>query len=145
MECPPPLLPVKGHLANWVVPPKNGMYGVGDLVQYGCKDPFFLQGEASIVCTETGFWSHPPPFCVEKSDDTIDAYSWNILGFEFEITSSFDPEHSELCELFQNLFFSTSLLLITCVSAFIDNDVFLKLFKFLVCGFSFPWMICLIF
>lgn len=36
---------------------------------------FQIVGEASIVCTENGFWSHPPPFCMTPSEirntDTI--------------------------------------------------------------------------
>lgn len=41
----------------------GGRYAVGSLVQFACKGAHQLEGEASIICTETGFWSHPPPFC----------------------------------------------------------------------------------
>lgn len=39
-------------------------YPVGDLVIYACHKGYEMVGESSIVCTETGFWSHPPPFCM---------------------------------------------------------------------------------
>ncbi|CAG9781723.1 unnamed protein product [Diatraea saccharalis] len=69
--CPEPLVPEHGRL---LTVPKHGQHTVGDLVSFTCDDMFHLAGEASIVCTETGFWSHPPPFCgpVEQTGvDTI--------------------------------------------------------------------------
>lgn len=41
----------------------GGRYAVGSLVQFACRGAHALEGEASIICTETGYWSHPPPFC----------------------------------------------------------------------------------
>lgn len=41
----------------------GGRYAVGSLVQFACRGAHLLEGEASIICTETGYWSHPPPFC----------------------------------------------------------------------------------
>ena len=38
-------------------------HAVGALITFSCSEGHSLSGEASIVCTETGFWSHPPPFC----------------------------------------------------------------------------------
>lgn len=70
IQCPSPLMPAHGKLAEWVSIPLSGMYGVGDLVQYNCNEGYNLTGEASIVCTETGFWSHPPPFCTLPNNIT---------------------------------------------------------------------------
>lgn len=64
VQCPPPVLPVNGHLIQSESPGMDGgRYAVGSLVQFACKGAHLLEGEASIICTETGFWSHPPPFC----------------------------------------------------------------------------------
>lgn len=37
--------------------------GVGASLRYACHDRYQLIGEPSIVCTETGHWSHPAPTC----------------------------------------------------------------------------------
>lgn len=72
--CPDPLVPEKGRL---LIEPssKHGKYTVGDLMIYDCEDGYDIVGESSIVCTENGYWSHPPPFCllpsVIKKADTI--------------------------------------------------------------------------
>ncbi|ERL89483.1 hypothetical protein D910_06849 [Dendroctonus ponderosae] len=64
VQCPPPVLPINGHLIQSESPGMDGeRYAVGSLVQFACKGAHLLEGEASIICTETGFWSHPPPFC----------------------------------------------------------------------------------
>ncbi|KAL1517086.1 hypothetical protein ABEB36_000895 [Hypothenemus hampei] len=64
IQCPPPVLPVNGHLIQSESPGMDGFrYAVGSLVQFACKGAHLLEGEASIICTETGIWSHPPPFC----------------------------------------------------------------------------------
>merc|ERR1740129_637250 len=41
----------------------NGHYLVGNTVQYSCHEGYVLIGEPIIRCTETGLWSHAPPFC----------------------------------------------------------------------------------
>ncbi|XP_063225322.1 locomotion-related protein Hikaru genki [Bacillus rossius redtenbacheri] len=56
--CPPPPPPVNGRLLD-----EGGDYRVGAALQFSCLDRHQLVGEATIVCTETGLWSHPPPFC----------------------------------------------------------------------------------
>ena len=56
--CPPPLPPVNGRLVD-----EGPHYHVGSAVQFMCNERHQLIGESSVVCTETGFWSHPPPFC----------------------------------------------------------------------------------
>lgn len=64
IQCPPPVLPVNGHLIQSEAPGMDGgRYAVGSLVQFACTGAHHLEGEASIICTETGHWSHPPPFC----------------------------------------------------------------------------------
>nr|XP_015833029.1 PREDICTED: locomotion-related protein Hikaru genki isoform X2 [Tribolium castaneum] len=64
IQCPPPVIPVNGHLIqSEAAGMDGGRYAVGSLVQFACRGAHQLEGEASIICTETGFWSHPPPFC----------------------------------------------------------------------------------
>jgi len=57
IQCPPPLPPKNGRLLD------TGHYLVGNTVQYFCKEGFVLIGEPVIRCTESGLWSHAPPFC----------------------------------------------------------------------------------
>ena len=57
IQCPPPLPPTNGRLLD------SGHYLVGNTVQYFCKEGFVLIGEPVIRCTESGLWSHAPPFC----------------------------------------------------------------------------------
>ncbi|CAH1372424.1 unnamed protein product [Tenebrio molitor] len=64
IQCPPPIIPVNGHLIqSEAAGMDGGRYAVGSLVQFACRGAHQLEGEASIICTENGFWSHPPPFC----------------------------------------------------------------------------------
>ena len=60
IQCPPPLPPKNGRLLD------TGHYLVGNTVQYFCKEGFVLIGEPVIRCTESGLWSHAPPFCKFK-------------------------------------------------------------------------------
>ncbi|KAH0818636.1 hypothetical protein GEV33_004155 [Tenebrio molitor] len=63
IQCPPPIIPVNGHLIqSEAAGMDGGRYAVGSLVQFACRGAHQLEGEASIICTENGFWSHPPPF-----------------------------------------------------------------------------------
>lgn len=58
------MAPVHGHLIqSESAGMDGGRYAVGSLVQFACRGAHVLEGEASIICTETGYWSHPPPFC----------------------------------------------------------------------------------
>ncbi|CAK1588528.1 unnamed protein product [Parnassius mnemosyne] len=72
--CPNAIVPENARLLTQVSA-RNGKYAVGDLITYGCDDGYQVLGESSIVCTENGFWSHPPPFCLPPSEirktDTI--------------------------------------------------------------------------
>lgn len=54
----PPAIPHGWHsgLAKAVFAP-------GTSVSYSCEPGFALTGMASIHCTESGAWSHPPPVC----------------------------------------------------------------------------------
>jgi hypothetical protein len=65
VQCPQPLIPINGRIdgTNGLVQYGQKRYSVGALVTFSCTEGHTLIGEASIVCTETGFWSHPPPFC----------------------------------------------------------------------------------
>ncbi|KAF2898760.1 hypothetical protein ILUMI_07417 [Ignelater luminosus] len=64
IQCSPPVIPVNGHLIqSESAGMDGGRYAVGSLVQFACRGSHILEGEPSIICTETGYWSHPPPFC----------------------------------------------------------------------------------
>lgn len=66
IQCPQPLIPLNGRIdgtSGLNTFGRNNRYAVGALVTFSCTEGHLLVGEASIVCTETGFWSHPPPFC----------------------------------------------------------------------------------
>ncbi|XP_035772845.1 locomotion-related protein Hikaru genki-like isoform X1 [Anopheles albimanus] len=65
IQCPQPLVPINGRIdgTSGLTTFGQRRYAVGALVTFSCTEGHLLVGEASIVCTETGFWSHPPPFC----------------------------------------------------------------------------------
>ncbi|XP_055380198.1 locomotion-related protein Hikaru genki isoform X2 [Condylostylus longicornis] len=63
IQCPQPLIPINGRIDGTSGSSSHRRYAVGALVTFSCTEGHLLVGEASIVCTETGFWSHPPPFC----------------------------------------------------------------------------------
>jgi hypothetical protein len=64
VHCPPPQPPPNGRILEAGGRAlSDGRYAVGSAVQFGCTDSHLLIGEPTIVCTETGFWSHPVPFC----------------------------------------------------------------------------------
>ncbi|XP_059723558.1 complement receptor type 2 isoform X2 [Haemorhous mexicanus] len=43
--------------------PAKAVFTVGTSVNYICEPGFSLLGTASIYCTASGAWSHPPPVC----------------------------------------------------------------------------------
>ncbi|KFV94789.1 Complement receptor type 1, partial [Eurypyga helias] len=43
--------------------PAKMIFSPGTSVSYMCKPGFSLIGTASIYCTQSGAWSHPPPVC----------------------------------------------------------------------------------
>lgn len=64
IQCSPPLIPHHAHLIQSESAGMDGVrYAVGTLVQFTCRGAHQLTGEASIICTETGYWSHPLPHC----------------------------------------------------------------------------------
>ncbi|XP_013189377.1 locomotion-related protein Hikaru genki [Amyelois transitella] len=83
--CPDPIVPEKGILLT-EPSTKHGKYVVGDLMIYSCEEGYEVVGESSIVCTENGFWSHPPPFCLPPSEisksDTIYIENTTLVHFE---------------------------------------------------------------
>lgn len=83
--CPDPIIPDNGRLLS-ESSIKHGKYPVGDLMIYTCKDGYEVVGESSIVCTENGFWSHPPPFCLPPSEirkaDTIFVENTTLIHIE---------------------------------------------------------------
>lgn len=63
IQCPQPLVPINGRIDGTSGANYQRRYAVGALVTFSCTEGHSLVGEASIVCTETGLWSHQPPFC----------------------------------------------------------------------------------
>lgn len=68
--CPTPSIPKSGRIMEQTSrhnsPRKQHqtrVYKVGALVRFACLPGHQLLGEASIICTENGTWSHPPPVC----------------------------------------------------------------------------------
>lgn len=65
IQCTQPLVPlngrIDGHSGHSNMAQRK--YPVGALVTFSCTEGHLLVGEASIVCTETGLWSHQTPFC----------------------------------------------------------------------------------
>ncbi|KAG6461638.1 hypothetical protein O3G_MSEX012764 [Manduca sexta] len=83
--CPDPLVSEHGRLLT-EPSSKHGKYTVGDLMIYACEEGYQMVGESSIVCTENGFWSHPPPFCLPPSEirktDTIYVENATLVYFD---------------------------------------------------------------
>ncbi|XP_033223467.1 locomotion-related protein Hikaru genki [Belonocnema kinseyi] len=67
ITCPPPVVPRSGRIIEHVntSSKKKGKSRnkVGSLVRFACLPGHQLLGEASIICTENGTWSHQPPVC----------------------------------------------------------------------------------
>ncbi|KAF3422441.1 hypothetical protein E2986_05676 [Frieseomelitta varia] len=68
--CPTPLIPKSGRIMEQTNHHNSArkqhqtrMYKVGALVRFACLPGHQLLGEASVICTENGTWSHPPPVC----------------------------------------------------------------------------------
>lgn len=67
--CPTPSIPKSGRIIEQTNRHNSGrkhqtrMYKVGALVRFACVPGHQLLGEASVICTENGTWSHPPPVC----------------------------------------------------------------------------------
>ncbi|XP_049884615.1 locomotion-related protein Hikaru genki isoform X2 [Pectinophora gossypiella] len=82
--CPDPIVPEDGRLVSGMT--TKDKHPVGDLIIYACDEGYEIVGESSIVCTETGFWSHPPPFCFLPSEirktDTIYVENTTLVYFE---------------------------------------------------------------
>ncbi|XP_061926899.1 locomotion-related protein Hikaru genki isoform X3 [Apis cerana] len=70
ITCPIPLIPKSGRIMEQTNRHNSGrkqhqtrVYKVGALVRFVCLPGHQLLGEASIICTENGTWSHPSPVC----------------------------------------------------------------------------------
>lgn len=63
IQCLQPPLPSNGKIDGISGSFGQKRYAVGALLTFSCNEGHRLEGEGSIVCTETGFWSHPPPYC----------------------------------------------------------------------------------
>jgi hypothetical protein len=63
IQCSQPPIPLNGKIDGTSGAFGQRRYAVGALLTFSCNEGNLLIGEGSIVCTETGFWSHPPPLC----------------------------------------------------------------------------------
>lgn len=61
IQCPTPVAPLNGRIGGTNMNQRR--LTVGALITFSCNEGHTLVGENSIVCTESGLWSHPPPFC----------------------------------------------------------------------------------
>uniref|UniRef100_T1HUR2 Sushi domain-containing protein n=1 Tax=Rhodnius prolixus TaxID=13249 RepID=T1HUR2_RHOPR len=80
VRCPTPRVPNKGRL---VEDENGGEYGVGSVVQFSCEPSHLLQGEGSIVCTDAGVWSHPPPLCLPVCDYPGEPENGRVIPLKF--------------------------------------------------------------
>ncbi|CAK9802427.1 Locomotion-related protein Hikaru genki [Anthophora plagiata] len=70
ITCPIPSIPKSGRIVEQTSRHNSGrkqyrtrVYKVGALVRFACLPGHQLLGEASVICTENGTWSHPSPVC----------------------------------------------------------------------------------
>nr|XP_050857993.1 locomotion-related protein Hikaru genki isoform X2 [Vespula vulgaris] len=69
ITCPSPSLPRSGRIVDQMLQStrrkhhRNRIYKVGALVKFACLPGHQLIGEASVICTENGTWSHQSPVC----------------------------------------------------------------------------------
>lgn len=93
IQCTQPIVPlngrIDGHSGHALSVQRK--HSVGSLVTFSCTEGHLLVGEASIVCTETGFWSHPPPFC-------------KFISLNFPFLSSSFASHFFLFKIFFSYF-----------------------------------------
>ncbi|KAF6201459.1 hypothetical protein GE061_003850, partial [Apolygus lucorum] len=80
VRCPPPKVPENGRL---VEDENGGEYGVGSVVQFSCEVRHSLLGEGSIVCTDSGEWSQPPPTCRAHCDYPGEPANGRIVPLKF--------------------------------------------------------------
>ncbi|NWR63942.1 CR2 protein, partial [Bucorvus abyssinicus] len=59
LHCAKPAGIAHGSLSS----PAKAFFTPGTSVSYICELGFSLSGTASIYCTQSGAWSHPPPIC----------------------------------------------------------------------------------
>lgn len=70
ITCPVPETPLSGSIVEQTRRANSNkkqyrsrIYKVGALLRFACLPGHQLIGEASIICTENGTWSHRPPIC----------------------------------------------------------------------------------
>lgn len=65
ITCPAPVVPRSGHIVAATTGRKlrSRVYKVGALVRFACAPGYQLLGEASVICTDNGTWSHESPVC----------------------------------------------------------------------------------
>ncbi|XP_008216309.1 locomotion-related protein Hikaru genki [Nasonia vitripennis] len=68
ITCPTPPVPKNGRIVDHEQQlrqqhSKRRTHRVGALVRFSCLPGHQLIGQASVICTENGTWSHHPPIC----------------------------------------------------------------------------------
>ncbi|XP_012157798.1 locomotion-related protein Hikaru genki isoform X2 [Ceratitis capitata] len=85
IQCSTPVAPLNGRIGGTNLNQRR--LTVGALVTFSCNEGHTLVGEPSIICTETGLWSHPPPFCKSQCPYPGDPPNGLIAPLKFNYDS----------------------------------------------------------
>ncbi|XP_011190798.2 locomotion-related protein Hikaru genki isoform X1 [Zeugodacus cucurbitae] len=85
IQCSTPVAPLNGRIGGTNLNQRR--LTVGALVTFSCNEGHTLVGEPSIICTETGLWSHPPPFCKSQCPYPGDPSNGLIAPLKFNYDS----------------------------------------------------------
>ncbi|XP_068083927.1 locomotion-related protein Hikaru genki [Anabrus simplex] len=73
VQCSPLLRPLNGRVIQDGARPRR----VGSTAHFACNARHQLDGQATVVCTQSGQWSHPPPTCKARCPFPGDpAHGW---------------------------------------------------------------------
>ncbi|XP_053966348.1 locomotion-related protein Hikaru genki isoform X1 [Anastrepha ludens] len=85
IQCSTPVAPLNGRIGGTNLNQRR--LTVGALVTFSCNEGHTLVGEPSIICTETGLWSHPPPYCKSQCPYPGDPPNGLIAPLKFNYDS----------------------------------------------------------
>ncbi|XP_067631269.1 locomotion-related protein Hikaru genki isoform X2 [Eurosta solidaginis] len=85
IQCSTPVAPLNGRIGGTNLNQRR--LTVGALVTFSCNEGHTLVGEPSIICTETGLWSHSPPFCKSQCPYPGDPPNGLIAPLKFNYDS----------------------------------------------------------
>ena len=55
-----------GKVANGFVIPDQTRYDLGQEVEFACRDPYMVDGQAKTHCIIGNRWTYPTPKCTEE-------------------------------------------------------------------------------